>query len=181
MPPIHFSFLNRHDVEELGLTDYEILDAIEGSLAAQGRGETVIEPRMHLEPGQANGHFNVLRGALNATRNSAGVKVVGDFVDNYKVGLPSELGVLLLFDPTTGAPQAIMDASGITDMRTGAVTAIGAKYLARKAGPRERRRDKPAVAPRPVIVRHRARSRDAQQGRAPGHRATSEIFMKRYF
>lgn len=132
MPPIYFTYLNRHDIEELNITDDEILTAIEDGLAAQGRGETVIEPRMHLEPGQANGHFNVLRGALNSTRNSAGVKVVGDFVDNYKVGLPSELAVLLLFDPTTGVPQAIMDASGITDMRTGAVTAIGAKYLARK-------------------------------------------------
>jgi ornithine cyclodeaminase len=133
MPPVYFTYLNRHDIEELSLTDDEILAAIESSLATQGRGEAVIEPRMHLEPGLARGHFNVLRGALNSPpRSSAGVKIVGDFVDNYKIGLPSELGVLLLFDPRTGAPQAIMDASGITDMRTGAVTAVGAKYLARK-------------------------------------------------
>ena len=58
--------------------------------------------------------------------------MVGDFVDNYKLGFPSELAMLALFDPRTGAPKAILDASGITDMRTGAVTAIGAKYLARK-------------------------------------------------
>jgi ornithine cyclodeaminase len=58
--------------------------------------------------------------------------VVGDFVDNYKIGFPSELAILALFDPRTGAPKAILDAGGITDMRTGAVTAIGAKYLARK-------------------------------------------------
>ena len=38
----------------------------------------------------------------------------------------------LLFDPRTGAPQAILDGAGITDMRTGAMTAVGAKYLARK-------------------------------------------------
>ena len=57
---------------------------------------------------------------------------MGDFVDNYQLGFPSELGVLILFDPRTGAPKAILDASDITDMRTGAVTAIGAKYLARK-------------------------------------------------
>ena len=54
------------------------------------------------------------------------------FVDNYKIGFPSELAILALFDPRTGAPKAILDASGITDMRTGAVTAIGAKHLARK-------------------------------------------------
>jgi alanine dehydrogenase len=108
------------------------LAAIEASLAIQGRGEAVIEPRMHLEPGVSNGHFNVLRGALKAPIDYAGVKVVGDFVDNYKQGLPSEMAVLMLFDPATGAPKAILDAGGITDMRTGAITAIGAKYLARK-------------------------------------------------
>lgn len=132
MPPIYIAYLNRLDIEELKITDDEILSAIETSLTAQGRGNTVIEPRVHLEPGVANGHFNVLRGAIKAPINRAGIKVVGDFVDNYKLGLPSELGVLTLFDPRTGTPQAIMDASGITDMRTGAVTAIGAKYLARK-------------------------------------------------
>lgn len=84
------------------------------------------------EPGLADGHFNVLRGVLGTADNAAGVKIVGDFVDNYKSGMPSEFGVLLLFDPRNGVPRAIMDASGNTDMRTGAVTAIGAKYLARK-------------------------------------------------
>jgi alanine dehydrogenase len=130
--PIYLAYLNRLDIEALQITDDEILAAIESSLATQGRGEAVIEPRVHLEPGVANGHFNVLRGALREPIDSAGVKVVGDFVDNYKQGLPSELAVLLLFDPRTGIPKAILDASGITDMRTGAVTAIGAKYLARK-------------------------------------------------
>jgi alanine dehydrogenase len=132
MPPIYIAYLNRLDIEELKITDGEILSAIETSLAAQGRGDTVIEPRVHLEPGAANGHFNVLRGAIKPPIDRAGVKIVGDFVDNYKLGLHSELGILALFDPWTGAPKAIMDASGITDMRTGAVTAIGAKYLARK-------------------------------------------------
>ena len=131
-PPLYVTYMNRFDVEELDMQDAEILTAIEGSLAAQGRGETVIEPRTHLEPGVANGHFNILRGSINAPVNRAGVKVVSDFVDNYKHGLTSELAVLLLFDQQIGAPTAIMDASSITDMRTGAVTAIGAKYLARK-------------------------------------------------
>ena len=88
---------------------------------------------MHLEPGVARGHFNVLRGAIGAPVGLAGVKVVGDFVDNYLEKLPSELATLLLLDPRNGAPVAILDASAITDMRTGAVTAIGAKYLARKS------------------------------------------------
>ena len=51
MPPVYVDFLNRFDIEDLHITDAEIIAAIEDALAAQGRGETVIEPRMHLEPG----------------------------------------------------------------------------------------------------------------------------------
>src|SRR5213079_2272100 len=47
-------------------------------------------------------------------------------------GLPSEVGLLLLMDPSNGVPKAIIDGSHLTDMRTGAVTAIGAKHRARK-------------------------------------------------
>ena len=132
MPPLYVTYMNRFDVEAVAMTDDEILDAIERQLAIQGRGEAVIEPRMHLEPGVARGHFNVLRGSLGGAIDSAGVKVVSDFYDNYLHKLPSELALLLLFDRFKGVPKAILDASAITDMRTGAVSAIGAKYLARK-------------------------------------------------
>ncbi len=79
-----------------------------------------------------HGHFNVLRGSIGAPINLAGVKIVGDYVDNYQHGLPSEMAILNLFDPATGMPKAMLDATSITEMRTGAVTALGAKYLARK-------------------------------------------------
>jgi len=133
MAQIHIRYLNHHDVQALTMSDREIIDAVEGGLLAQGRAEAVIEPRMHLVPEKNHpGHFNVLRGYLRPLA-VAGVKVVGDFYKNYEVGLPSELALLTLMDPKTGAPIAVIDASDITDMRTGAVTAIGAKHLARKS------------------------------------------------
>ena len=135
--PITLTYLNAPDVGALKLTDDEILRAVEDGLRAQGEGKTVIEPRMHLIPGrdargsEIRGHFNVLRGYI-APLNLAGVKIVSDYIDNYTRDLPSEMGLLNLFDPQTGQPIAIIDAAGLTDMRTGAVTAIGAKHLARK-------------------------------------------------
>ncbi|KAA6475690.1 ornithine cyclodeaminase family protein [Agrobacterium rhizogenes] len=132
MQEIWIDYLNAIDAKALALTNDEILGAVSKALDAQGRGETVIEPRVHLVPESSDkGHFNVLRGYVKSL-GYAGVKVVGDFVDNYKQGLPSELAVLNLFDPHTGVPKAIVDATAITDMRTGAVTAIGARHLARK-------------------------------------------------
>ena len=128
--PISIRYLSGHDVAALALKDHEILAAIENSLRAQGLGDTVVEPRMHLVADKTcSGHFNVLRGYIAPT-NTAGIKIVGDFHDNYRQGLPSEFGLLNLFDGKTGQPRAVLDATGITEMRTGAVSAIGAKYLA---------------------------------------------------
>jgi ornithine cyclodeaminase len=125
-------YINGPDIEKLALTDAEILGAVEAGLAAQGKGEVSIEPRVHLTADKAfNGHFNVLRGYV-APLGYAGVKIVSDYVDNYKHGLPSELGMLNLFDPRTGAPVALINATWITDARTGAVTTLGAKHLARQ-------------------------------------------------
>jgi alanine dehydrogenase len=128
--PRELTFLSGADVERLALSDDEILAAVEGGLRAQGSGGARMEPRVHLEPDPAvRGHFNVLRGYL-APLQLAGVKVVGDYLDNHELGLPSELGLLALFDARTGAPVAVIEASALTAMRTGALTAIGARGTA---------------------------------------------------
>ena len=132
MQPVELTFLSGADVERLALSDEEIVAAVEDALRAQGTGRARIEPRVHLEPDPAvRGHFNVLRGYLEPLQ-LAGVKVVGDYVDNHELGLPSELGLLVLLDARTGAPIAVVEASALTAMRTGALTAIGARHLARR-------------------------------------------------
>ena len=136
-----FRFLSGPDIDSLGLSSTDIVAAVEDAVRAHGDGRVVVEPRVHLVPdNDGAGHFNVLRGHLSAngpsapdmsTRGVSGVKVVGDFVANYAAGLPSELGLLTLYDPATGVPLSIMDATMITACRTGAMTAVGARYLAR--------------------------------------------------
>jgi len=129
---IEFTYLNYHDIRTLEMTDQEILDAVEDGLRAQGQGETVIEPRVHLVPESTDfGHFNVLRGYIRPMK-LAGVKVVPDFYHNFEKRLPSELAVLNLLDSETGVMRAFLDATDMTEMRTGAITALGAKYLARQ-------------------------------------------------
>jgi alanine dehydrogenase len=128
---VEIRYISGHDVERLALGPDAILAAVEDALAAQGNGEVVLEPREHLVPDPAfRGHFNVLR-AYVAPLDAAGVKVVGDYLDNWKLGLPSELALLTLYDPRTGVPRAIVDATAITEWRTGAMTAIAARHFAR--------------------------------------------------
>src|ERR1035438_6021848 len=77
MAEIHFQYLNHLDVQALGMTDAEIIGAVERALRAQGLGQVAIEPRMHLVPEKDHpGHFNVLRGYIRPL-GLAGVKVVG--------------------------------------------------------------------------------------------------------
>ena len=127
---IFIRYLSGPDIASLAMTPDEILAAQENCLRAQGNDDTVIEPRMHLMPDPSfRGHFNVLRGYI-ASIGIAGVKIVGDFVDNYRRGLPSEFATLNLMDARTGTPRAVIDATAITDMRTGAMSAVGARHLA---------------------------------------------------
>jgi len=129
---IEIRFISGEDVDELALSSAEVVAAVEASLRAQGQGEVVLEPREHLVPDPAfQGHFNLLRAYI-APLGVAGVKVVGDYVGNWKLGLPSELALLTLYDPRTGVPRAILDATEITERRTGAMTALGARHLGRQ-------------------------------------------------
>ncbi|WP_432887110.1 ornithine cyclodeaminase family protein [Kribbella sp. CA-245084] len=132
---IWLRFISGPDIDALGLTRLEIVDAVEEAVREHGEGRTAFEPRVHLTPDNGGiGHFNVLRGHLDGLgeHGISGVKVVGDFVPNYQKGLPSELAMATLFDPTTGMPLAVLDATMITAARTGAMTTVGARYLARR-------------------------------------------------
>ena len=64
--------------------------------------------------------------------DTAGLKWVSGYPKNTGKGLPYITGLLILNDPETGIPLAIMDCAWITAMRTGASTGISAKYLATK-------------------------------------------------
>ena len=133
MAKVTYRLLSRDEVQSVMPPMATIMEVVEDGLHAHGRREVVLPPKSHIHlDDRYNGHFNVLVG-WSGPVDTAGVKVVGDYVDNYRHGLPSEVGLLTLFDPRIGIPKAIMDATDITTHRTGAVTGIGAKYLARKS------------------------------------------------
>ena len=133
MTTLEILFLSAEDVAGLDLGAGEVLDAVERGLRAHGEGSVVMPPKDHLSLEQRyRGHFNILKGYVEEL-DLAGVKVIGDYVDNHRHDLPSELALLTLYRAETGAPLAILDATELTWMRTGAVSAIGARHLARPA------------------------------------------------
>jgi alanine dehydrogenase len=129
---VSFRYLDRAQVRSLLPSADVLLDVVETGLVAHGRRQVVLPPKSHIQlDDRYNGHFNILVGWAQPD-DTAGVKVIGDFVDNYRHGLPSEVAMLTLYNPRIGIPKALMDATDLTTERTGAVTGIGAKYMAPK-------------------------------------------------
>lgn len=129
---INVRLLSRAQVEALSPGPDALIETVASGLAAHGRGQVVQPPKGHLHLDHVkNGHFNILSAWVGPI-NRAGIKVIGDYVDNWKYGLPSEVGMLTLYDPEAGVPVCIMDATSLTWQRTGAVTCVGAMHLAPK-------------------------------------------------
>lgn len=122
-------YLSRADVERVGLTMAEVVAALEGMFREKGEGRVEMPPKPGIHP--LPDAFIHAMPAFIPSLGSAGVKWVSGFPQNQARGLPYVTGLLILNDPETGLPIAVMDCTWITAMRTGAATAVAAKHLAR--------------------------------------------------
>ncbi|MEM7310278.1 MAG: ornithine cyclodeaminase family protein [Planctomycetota bacterium] len=122
-------YLSRADVERIALPMGEIIAALEEMFREKGAGRVEMPPKpgIHTRPDA----FIHAMPAYIPSLGSAGMKWVAGYPENRERGLPYVTGLLILNDPETGVPLAVMDCTWITAMRTGAATAVGAKYLAR--------------------------------------------------
>jgi ornithine cyclodeaminase/alanine dehydrogenase-like protein (mu-crystallin family) len=123
-------YLSRKDVESLGISMKEIISVVEAGLREKGYGMVEMPPKPGIHP-RPDSFIHAMPAYLKGM-DLAGIKWVAGYPENRKKGLPYITGLFILNDPDTGIPLSVMDASWITAMRTGAVTAISAKYLARK-------------------------------------------------
>jgi ornithine cyclodeaminase/alanine dehydrogenase len=129
MPPNLVLYLSRADVEKVNLAMPAIIKLLEQAFMDKGRGKVEMPPKpgIHTMPDA----FIHAMPAYIPSMKSAGIKWVSGYPENYTRGLPYISGLLILNDVETGIPYAIMDCSWITAYRTGAASALAAKYLAR--------------------------------------------------
>jgi ornithine cyclodeaminase/alanine dehydrogenase len=122
-------YLSRKDVEAIQLPMLEIIEALEEMFREKGAGRVEMPPKpgIHTRPDA----FIHAMPAYLPSLQAAGLKWISGYPGNQAKSLPYITGLLILNDPGTGIPLAIMDATWITAQRTGAATAIAAKYLAR--------------------------------------------------
>lgn len=123
-------YLSRADVEAVGLPMSAVLAAVEGVFREKGEGRVEMPPKIGIHP--ASPDFLHAMPAFVPAARAAGIKWVGSFPANPERGLPTISGLLILNDPVTGLPLAVMDCTWITAQRTGAASAVAAKYLAQR-------------------------------------------------
>jgi ornithine cyclodeaminase/alanine dehydrogenase len=122
-------YLSRADVEAVGVTMAEIIAALEVAFREHGLGHVEMPPKpgVHSRP---DAFIHAMPAYIPALR-AIGMKWVSGYPANQARGLPYITGLLILNDDDTGMPLAVMDCTWITGMRTGAASAVAAKYLAR--------------------------------------------------
>ena len=123
-------YLSRADVEATGLGPAELIAAIEAAFAALAAGSARVGSKGRVQLG-TGWFFQSLVGAIDES-GLAGTKCFGVSPDNPARGLPNVCATIMLNERETGLPLAIMDGNWITGARTAAVSAAGAKRLARE-------------------------------------------------
>ncbi|MGD8847325.1 MAG: ornithine cyclodeaminase family protein [Desulfobacteraceae bacterium] len=113
------------------LTMPKCIELVDQVFKAHGQGNAVMPPKLKLIMDETEGWANAMPGFLKDI-NAAGLKWAGGWERNPSRGLPYIMAEMFLIDPETGRLKAVLDAGFITDLRTGAATAVAAQYLARK-------------------------------------------------
>jgi len=108
-----------------------VIGAVEDAFMHKGLGKAQMPAKVYLFFQKYDGDLRTMPSYVE-DMDVAAVKIVNVHPQNAKTyGMRTVMALLVLVNPHTGAPLSIMDATHITDMRTGGATAVAAKYLAR--------------------------------------------------
>jgi len=124
-----FLYLSRSDIEMVGLDVRTIIGLLESAFREKGEGRVEMPPKPGIHP-RPDAFLHAMAASIPAMQ-AAGLKWVAGYPENPARGLPYVSGLLILNDVETGLPLAVMDCTWITGYRTGAATALSARYLAR--------------------------------------------------
>ena len=122
-------FISQQDVENLGITMKEVIDAVEVGWKKVGEGKVELPPKIGVHP-RHDCYMHAMPCWVGGDVDMAGIKWVCGFPTNLQKGLPYNNGVFVLNSVETGVVEAIMDCNWMTTWRTGAAAGLGAKYFA---------------------------------------------------
>lgn len=130
MNKIQIRYLSHDDILSMKIDFSIVVDTIKKALIEHANGFYQNPPKPALLP-DPHSFLNAMPSYLTKL-HAAGLKWVGVFSQNPSKGIPALSGIIIMNDDETGYPIAVMDCAWVTGVRTAAVSAISAKYLAKK-------------------------------------------------
>jgi ornithine cyclodeaminase len=133
MKDIEFIYLDQGDIRATGVGMTTALEAVEDAFRLHHQGQVNLPYKIVLDLGERErGRGNAMPAYVGGEYDVFGIKWIAGFPRNpVDHGLPRGTGLFVLNDAWKGIPLAVMDCTLLSAMRTGAVTGVGAKYLAR--------------------------------------------------
>jgi len=123
--------LGRAEIERL-LPPLDVVEALDAAFREYAAGAVTVPPRATLAVGDAGLLMLMPAASVTAPGGGAlGVKLVTFYAGNRARGHPTHMAVYVLLDAGTGRPLALLEAAGLTGLRTGATSALAARHLAR--------------------------------------------------
>ncbi len=179
--------LTRGDVESL-LTMEETMAAVEDGFRRLAAGQVVMPQRLATSVEPHGGIYLTMPCAVGGDPGTVAVKIVAVYGQNpARFGLPALQGLIVLYDAATGRALALIDAEHVTAMRTGAVSGVATRVLARAdastvtlfgAGPQARAQLEAVCAVRPIrhaLLVTRTGAHDAEFCRSMGEQLGIDI------
>ncbi len=134
---IETMLLSQEEVQSL-VSMKDVVECVDKTFKGMGDGTVINPTKVNLDLGEA-APFPAYSGFMNAMPaylgwcDTAGIKWAGGFLGERKAqGLPYVTSLIMLIDPKLGHFRAVMDGAYITNMRTGAQTAVALKYMYKK-------------------------------------------------
>lgn len=120
------------EIKQFIQLDKQIIPVIEDAFTQLVTKDVIMPPIMRVDVKENNGEVDV-KTAYIPGKDMFALKVSSGFFNNYKLGLPSANGLMMLISTVTGEPKSLLLDNGyLTEVRTAAAGAIAAKHMAKE-------------------------------------------------
>ena len=126
------TILTEAEVRQCVALDHEAISAVAEGFSRLAAGEATLPPILRVDVPEHKGEVDVKTAYIHGL-DSFAIKIASGFFENYRLGLPTGSGMMVVINARTGFPEAVLLDNGyLTDVRTAAAGALAARHLARK-------------------------------------------------
>jgi len=126
------TILTETEIRDCVSLDQKAISAVAEGFTRLAAGGATLPPILRVDIPEHGGEVDVKTAYVHGL-DSFAIKIASGFFENYRLGLPTGSGMMVVVSAKTGFPEAVLLDNGyLTDVRTGAAGALAARHLARK-------------------------------------------------